>query len=334
MIGLTRDLLNGDFSGAWEHFKDLMINNKVEYAKEKLGILKDKFEELKEKIGEWVTFWREKVDEFVNSWKEKISAWWTDNVAPWFTVEKWESIIQGMVDGFANCWNKVYDFFTKSVPGWWDNTIAPWFTQKQWLSLWDGVKQGVSDGWNSVVSFFTESIPNWWHNQVEPWFSVDTWLGLLKNVKKAFSDVFTKIVEIVKTPINAIIDALDNLIDGINKMNIKVPEIKGITKGFSLGFSLPRIEPLAAGAVIPPNREFLAMLGDQKSGRNIETPEALLRQIFQEESGSSEILTMLQQLIQVVEGKNFSPIIQADGRTMAQVVNKANKALGYAVANP
>ncbi len=43
------------------------------------------------------------------------------------------------------------------------------------------------------------------------------------------------------------------------------------------------IPALATGAVIPPNSEFLAILGDQKSGRNIETPESLLRQIMREE---------------------------------------------------
>lgn len=45
------------------------------------------------------------------------------------------------------------------------------------------------------------------------------------------------------------------------------------------------IPMLAQGAVIPPNREFMAVLGDQKYGNNIETPEALLRQIVREESG-------------------------------------------------
>ena len=39
------------------------------------------------------------------------------------------------------------------------------------------------------------------------------------------------------------------------------------------------------GAVIPPRSEFLAVLGDQKQGNNIETPEALLRKIVREESG-------------------------------------------------
>ena len=37
--------------------------------------------------------------------------------------------------------------------------------------------------------------------------------------------------------------------------------------------SVPR---LATGAVIPPNREFLAVLGDQKQGNNIEAPESAI----------------------------------------------------------
>lgn len=48
----------------------------------------------------------------------------------------------------------------------------------------------------------------------------------------------------------------------------------------------PSIPKLAQGAVIPPNREFLAILGDQRSGRNFEAPESTLRQLIREELGS------------------------------------------------
>ena len=54
---------------------------------------------------------------------------------------------------------------------------------------------------------------------------------------------------------------------------------------------LPRVSTvpyLASGAVIPPRSEFLAVLGDQKNGRNLETPEDLLRQIVREESGGNQ----------------------------------------------
>jgi|GEM_PF-5388357 len=58
---------------------------------------------------------------------------------------------------------------------------------------------------------------------------------------------------------------------------------------------------LARGAVIPPNREFLAVLGDQRSGQNIEAPESLLRQIMREEGGGgAAVVALLTELIQAV----------------------------------
>lgn len=49
------------------------------------------------------------------------------------------------------------------------------------------------------------------------------------------------------------------------------------------------VPKLATGAVIPPNQEFLAVLGDQRKGKNIETPEGLLREIVRDELSSLEI---------------------------------------------
>lgn len=43
----------------------------------------------------------------------------------------------------------------------------------------------------------------------------------------------------------------------------------------------PLIPKLAKGAVIPANREFLAVLGDQTRGTNIETPLETMIQAFE-----------------------------------------------------
>ncbi len=57
-------------------------------------------------------------------------------------------------------------------------------------------------------------------------------------------------------------------------------------KTSKISIPTPKLQWLAQGAVIPPNAPFLAMLGDQKQGTNIETPETLLRQVIREESGN------------------------------------------------
>ena len=73
------------------------------------------------------------------------------------------------------------------------------------------------------------------------------------------------------------------------------------SQGAHLGFDIPRITipRLAAGAVIPPNREFLAMLGDQKSGTNIEAPletmVAAFRQALGEGAGSRTLVLQVGQ---------------------------------------
>lgn len=48
-------------------------------------------------------------------------------------------------------------------------------------------------------------------------------------------------------------------------------------------FDASPLPHLATGAVIPANKEFVAVLGDQTNGRNLEAPEGLIRQIMQEE---------------------------------------------------
>lgn len=74
--------------------------------------------------------------------------------------------------------------------------------------------------------------------------------------------------------INTIIRGLNWLIDKINSISFKMPDwLGGETVGFNIGHVQEWNVPyLAQGAVIPPNREFLAVLGDQTSGTNIEAP--------------------------------------------------------------
>lgn len=88
------------------------------------------------------------------------------------------------------------------------------------------------------------------------------------------------------------------------------------------GMGAIAIPQLAAGAVIPPNREFMAVLGDQKSGRNLEAPESLIRQIVREESGggSGDVSGILYAILEAIrDGK----VLSCDDKTLAAVVGRA-----------
>ena len=67
---------------------------------------------------------------------------------------------------------------------------------------------------------------------------------------------------------------IDLIVMGLNAIQIDIPEWVPLIGGRHFGFNLvaPQIPYLAQGAVIPPNREFMAVLGDQKHGTNVEAP--------------------------------------------------------------
>lgn len=112
--------------------------------------------------------------------------------------------------------------------------------------------------------------------------------GVNKNdmVISSFTNLFRKIQSKTQT-------FCDNFRGSINSL---MSNMTGSLNGIYVGAdnkicysAMPRVKvpALATGAVIPPNQKFLAMLGDQTNGRNLEAPESLIRQIVREESAGA-----------------------------------------------
>lgn len=144
--------------------------------------------------------------------------------------------------------------------------------------------------------------------------------GVCKIVGGAINTVLT----LIGTLVNAIIKGLNWLIARINSISFSVPDWVPVIGG--KGFA-PRISPvkewkipqLAQGAVIPPNREFLAVLGDQTRGNNIEAPEDLIRKIVREESGGGNEYLLREILEAIREGK----VIRVGKKQLGEVVNES-----------
>lgn len=165
---------------------------------------------------------------------------------------------------------------------------------------WDEIKAVAIEVWNKIKDTWNKA-GDWFHEHVtEPitGFFTTMWAGIKKTfrmaidwIKKKFTDAVNGWISIVESFINFFIRGLNVLVRGINKLSFDVPDwVPGIG-GKSLGFNIPlvpqvKIPRLAQGAVIPPNQQFAAILGDQTHGRNLEAPEGLIRQIFREEMGN------------------------------------------------
>jgi hypothetical protein len=102
-----------------------------------------------------------------------------------------------------------------------------------------------------------------------------------------FTGKITALKGIAQAIIGGIVGGINQAIEGINSLSVSIPSWVPLIGGFSWSPNLSPIAvpQLATGAVIPPNGQFLAMLGDQTHGKNLEAPEGLIRQIIREEMG-------------------------------------------------
>lgn len=158
------------------------------------------------------------------------------------------------------------------------------------VSIWNGIKSSAKEKWDAIWSTIKEVVKRIVDGIVDKFKSardkvVDTFEGIKNKVK----EIFNKVIGIVNGAIGTVNGAISGIESAMSFGPWEVPTPFGKkTIGFSATFPrVPTIPYLAKGAVIPPRSEFLAVLGDQKQGNNIEAPEALIRKIVREESGSS-----------------------------------------------
>lgn len=200
--------------------------------------------------------------------------------------------------------------------------------QDGFKSLWEKVASGALSAWEGIKNAF-KSVPEWFQSKFrDAWQKVKDvfstggriWSGIKEGIESTF-----------RTVVNAIIRGMNTIIAvPFNKINSMLNTIRN---AHFLGISpfqnmwgvnplpVPQIPMLARGAVIPANRQFLAVLGDQRNGNNLEAPESLLRQIVREEAGSA--------------GSRYEFIARLDRRTLFdEVITEAKLRKGQTGKNP
>jgi hypothetical protein len=171
----------------------------------------------------------------------------------------------------------------------------------------------------------------------------------LKTGASAFWGGFTElaqtavnmIIQLINHLIIALFSGINNMIAALDKVKINVPAAlqKLLNLPAVIGFNVGLLGPppqiplwmlnthgagggipaMATGGVIPPNAAFAAILGDQRTGKNIEAPEALIRQIIKEEIGNqgSREITI-----------NFAGSLGALIREMKPYIDRENVRIG------
>ena len=120
--------------------------------------------------------------------------------------------------------------------------------------------------------------------------------GALEALKNGFKGLGNVCIDIFEGLVKAAAKAVNKVIELINKISFgPIPEWVPVIGGKTFGLNIPTIPVdwslprLATGAVIPPNRQFAAVLGDQKSGTNIEAPLSTIVDAFRAVQGEQNI---------------------------------------------
>lgn len=176
----------------------------------------------------------------------------------------------------------------------------------------------IALNWNAIVDKIKEiwdKIKAFWNKYIAPIFTAKWWENLGKKALNGLIGIFEKGINYIINKINAFVRGIDSVVGAVGSIFGADWSVAQIPK-----VSIPR---LAQGAVIPPNREFMAVLGDQKHGTNIEAPADLIRQMAKE--GMLEASAMMNN--NGFNGRIEVPIY-LDSRQIALAVREAENNLG------
>lgn len=218
------------------------------------------------------------------------------------------TLLAGLVGAFVLLWNNCEEF------------------REFWQNLWESLQAGAKVVIDGIGTAFTQLGEGFSQVGDGIMLMVDTIGSTFETVGDTISTVCTDITgffqdmadgvegiwnglwEVVKGVINTMIGGINGMISGVesgvnavigalNTLHWEIPDWVPGLGGYGFGFDISkvnfgRVPELATGAVIPPNNPFLAVLGEQTQGVNVEAPLATIKdallQAINERGGSME----------------------------------------------
>lgn len=171
-----------------------------------------------------------------------------------------------------------------------------------------------------------------------------SWASMKKIWENGWTEIKGKLLDPsyqgVKDTLNGTIGLLNGLMSGatsglnflaqaLNKLSFTIPDWVPLLGGKSFGFytkplQAPKIPLLAQGAVLPANKPFMAVVGDQKHGTNIEAPLTTIQEavanVMQEYmaanmAGHEATVAVLRELLEAVLGISIGDDVIANAVT-------------------
>ena len=184
-----------------------------------------------------------------------------------------------------------------------------------------GLAASIAPNWNFILEAVQKAwsdLKTWWNANVAKYFTLDYWAdlgkgmidgllsglsGIFSGLKSWASDVWSTITGVFSSS-----NARASISGSVSTSDYRMAAMPSI--------AAYRVPALAKGAVIPPNREFLAVLGDQRSGTNIEAPVSEIE---------AAVARALQRVSAAGGNRALTVILQVDRRELGRVVYELNR---------
>lgn len=299
------------------------------------------------------------IKEAISGAYENMIAWWNANAAKFFSYDYWAGLaldmLNGLFGGLYNLGSRIAEWGGSFISG-----VKDFFgihsPSTEFESLGDymmaGLENGLTDNTPALTAAFSAMFLEVFKMSSETGSDMTAifaafLLYLTSEFTPSWEQSWKYFYTIANQNIRAVmlqIDALKAKLASIERnITIRITTIQETISGSSSGGSSLRsastassfsarlaampnisqmnIPALATGAVIPPNREFLAVLGDQKSGNNIEAPEDLIRQIVREETGGgNQTVALLSAILAAIKA---GATMEVDKREFGKIVRDA-----------
>lgn len=289
VISKILDVLNGVldfivniFTGEWGKALETLGNHIVRWVTDTWSHIEDLWDNAVKWLSDNVitpiteffsTLWSTVSDLASKAWEGICGVW--SAVSGWFStavIQPVQQFFEGLWTAVQTaaqaCWTAVSGLWT-TVSGWFNtNVVQP--VSQFFSGLWTGISTWASDAWRNITDVF---------GKAADWFQST----IIDPVSNGFKGFFNGLIGFAEGFVNFFIRGINQLIGALNGMSFSAPDWVPFIGGKRFGLDIPsaselRLPRLANGAVIPPNSQFLAVLGDQRRGTNIEAPLSTIEQ--------------------------------------------------------
>lgn len=325
-----------------------LFNPGLGVAKEAIDIINTLIkvnDELESNVSKVADSIKEKI-EFLKSmafmkWIE-IQSWFETDIKPWFSVDTWVGIFDGIKEAASTKWDEIKEWWTNSaIFTWWNDDVLPWFSLDTWLTLLNNIKESFSTKFGETITKWKSDINTWWTVNVAPWFTKQRWDTMLTKIPEAFKNAFklaaNGAIEFLNGVISGVESLVNHAIDGLKKLAEAASKVPGISFSIDIpNVSLPRIPKFSTGGFPETGSLFYAneagpelvgtLRGKTAVASNGEIT-GIKEAVYDSGENTAQLLSTAIQLLQIIADKDST--INIDGRELVSATDERKNRNGF-----